>query len=100
MESTLAMRAAGFAFSLILTFIAYYLIIHPETFAMQAQTTAQVLFILALSQALVQLIFFINVWKEEGPLWNLAVFFSTVSIIFVVIFFSIWIINHLNAHMH
>jgi heme/copper-type cytochrome/quinol oxidase subunit 4 len=30
----------------------------------------------------------------------LIIFASTVSIIFIVIFFSIWIMNHLNAHMH
>jgi heme/copper-type cytochrome/quinol oxidase subunit 4 len=30
----------------------------------------------------------------------LSVFISTISIIFIIIFFSIWIINHLNYNMH
>jgi heme/copper-type cytochrome/quinol oxidase subunit 4 len=54
---------------------------------------------LALAQSLVQLIFFINVWKEKESFWNLGIFISTVSIIFIVVYFSIWIINHLNYHM-
>ena len=54
---------------------------------------------LALIQSVVQLVFFIDVWKEEGIRWNLIFFVSTVTIIFIVIFFSIWIINHLNYNM-
>lgn len=99
MTHELTSRVIGFAASLILTLAAYFILVNPEYFDFTAQTAATVIFALALVQSLIQLIFFINVWKEEGPLWNLFVFISTVSIIFIVVFFSIWIINHLNYNM-
>lgn len=99
MSQQLTLRVTGFIASLILTFAAYFIIVNPEFFNLDIKAALIIIFILALVQALIQLIFFINVWKEEGPLWNLGIFISTVSIIFIIIFFSIWIINHLNYNM-
>lgn len=99
MQHKLSLRIIGFLASLILTLATYYIIVHPDVLNFDTQTTIMVIFTFALIQALIQLIFFINVWKEKGPLWNLSVFLSTVSIIFVIIFFSIWIMNNLNYNM-
>lgn len=99
MSHALLLRATGFILSLLLTFAAYFIIVEPEFFHLSTETAIIIIFAFALIQSFVQLIFFINVWKEEGPLWNLIIFLSTVSIIFIVIYFSIWIINHLNYNM-
>jgi cytochrome o ubiquinol oxidase subunit IV len=99
MEHKLSLRITGFIASLALTLAAYFIIINPVFFNFDVKTAIIVIFILALIQSFVQLIFFINVWKEEGSLWNLGVFVSTVSIIFIVIFFSVWIMDHLNYNM-
>lgn len=99
MYHALSLRVTGLITSLLLTLAAYFVILHPEFFNFDISTAVIVIFSLALIQSLVQLIFFINVWKEEGPLWNLGIFLSTVSIIFIIIYFSIWIINHLNYNM-
>lgn len=99
MSHVLLSRVTGFILSLLLTFAAYFIIVEPEFFHLNTKTAIITIFALALIQSFIQLIFFINVWKEEGPLWNLGVFLSTVSIIFIVIFFSIWIMNHLNYNM-
>jgi cytochrome o ubiquinol oxidase operon protein cyoD len=99
MQVELSFRIVGFIASLALTLVAYLIILQPESFSLTIKTAVIVIFTLALIQSLIQLIFFINVWKEEGPLWNLGVFISTSSIIFIIIFFSIWIINHLNYNM-
>lgn len=99
MSNELTFRVTGFITSLILTMCAYFIITNPEFFHFSIKTACIVIFSLALIQALVQLIFFINVWKEKGPLWNLIIFVSTISIIFIVIFFSIWIMDHLNYNM-
>ena len=99
MHHALALRITGFIASLILTLTAYFIILYPEFFNFTIKSAIIVIFLLALVQSVVQLIFFINVWKEEGSLWNLSVFISTVSIIFIIIYFSIWIINHLNYNM-
>lgn len=99
MHHELSLRFTGFIASLILTIVAYFIILYPESFHFDSKTAVIVIFTLALIQSLIQLIFFINVWKEEGALWNLGIFISTVSIIFIVVFFSIWIMNHLNYNM-
>lgn len=95
----LSFRIIGFIASLILTLTAYFIILYPTYFNFDIKNTIIVIFMLALAQSLVQLIFFINVWKEKESFWNLGIFISTVSIIFIVVYFSIWIINHLNYHM-
>lgn len=99
MNRELSFRVTGFITSLILTIAAYLIITNPEFFDFNVKTAIIIIFILALIQLLFQLIFFINVWKEKGPLWNLGIFISTLSIIFIVVFFSIWIMNHLNYNM-
>lgn len=99
MHHELSLRITGFIVSLVLTLVAYVIILNPEFFNFNNQIAVIILFTLALIQSLVQLVFFINVWKEEGTLWNLGIFISTVSIIFIVIFFSMWIISHLNYNM-
>ena len=100
MNAEVAMKMSGFFGSLLLTFLTYFIITNPASFNFNVEEAIWVIFVLALIQALVQLIFFINVWNEKGPLWNLGVFISTVSVIFIVIYFSIWIINNLNHNMH
>ena len=95
----LTLRVSGFIASLALTLLAYFIIVNPEFFNFDIKIAIYIIFTLALIQALVQLIFFINVWYEKGPLWNLGIFISTASIIFIIIYFSIWIINHLNYNM-
>jgi cytochrome o ubiquinol oxidase subunit IV len=99
MSHELSLRVTGFITSLLLTLAAYFIILKPEFFNFDIKTAVIGIFILALVQSLVQLVFFIDVWKEKGTYWNLCVFISTVSIIFIVIYFSIWIINHLNYNM-
>lgn len=99
MQKELSLRITGFISSLVLTLTAYFIILNPEVFHLDVKAAIMVIFILALIQSLVQLFFFINVWKEAGPLWNLGIFISTVSIIFIIVFFSIWIMDHLNYNM-
>lgn len=95
----LTLRFMGFFASLALTLAAYFLIISPEWFDIGNKMAVITIFILAGLQAIVQLTCFIDIWQEKGPLWNLYVFISTLSIIFIVIFFSIWIMSHLNHNM-
>lgn len=95
----LLLRFTGLFASFALTLAAYFLIIHPEWFDIGNRTATIAIFILAGIQSIVQLICFIDIWREKGPLWNFYVFVSTVSIIFIVIFFSIWIMSHLNENM-
>lgn len=99
MHYNLSSRVTGFLASLMLTLVAYFIILTPSFFNLDIHAAVLIIFSLALLQSLVQLIFFIDVWNEKGWIWNLGVFISTASIIFIIIFFSIWIMNHLNYNM-
>lgn len=95
----LTLRIIGLFASLILTLAAYFIILYPTWLHLENKMATLVIFILAIIQSIVQLMCFINLWREKGPLWNLYVFASTVSIMFVIIFFSIWIMDRLNYNM-
>jgi cytochrome o ubiquinol oxidase operon protein cyoD len=99
MQNARALRTIGFVTSLILTLAAYSVIVHPEFFRLGTQPALFVIFTLAALQATVQFIFFLDVWRETGIRWNLGVFISTVLLIFVIVFFSIWIMDNLNYNM-
>lgn len=93
------MRTLGFVSSLILTIAAYLIIIAPQTFYLGNNQAVWVIFSFAVLQALVQLICFIDLWKEDGPPWNLGVFVSTISIVLIIVIFSIWIMHYLDYNM-
>lgn len=95
----LTLRIIGFVASLILTLIAFWIIVNPALFHLQKGPAIWAIIILALIQSVVQSIFFLKLLDEKGPPWHLGVFISTLSIIFVIVFFSIWIMNHLNYNM-
>jgi cytochrome o ubiquinol oxidase operon protein cyoD len=98
-EKALALRTIGFVLSLLLTLISYFIIVTPDALHGFSGKAVTVIFLLALMQALVQVLFFLDLWREKGSLWNLNVFISTISIIFIIIWFSIWIMNNLNYRM-
>jgi cytochrome o ubiquinol oxidase subunit IV len=99
MITALLSRIAGYVLSLILTILAYFIITEPQYLGWSNGAVVTAIFVFAFLQAFVQLFCFIHVWSEEKTWWNLSVFMSQVSIIFVIILFSIWIINHLNYNM-
>jgi heme/copper-type cytochrome/quinol oxidase subunit 4 len=99
MMHDLTMRICGFSTSLALTFAAYFIILDPSFFYLSLPSAVAVIIGLAFIQAFIQLLFFIDVWHEKEGYWNLTVFVSTSTIIFIVVFFSIWIMEHLNYNM-
>jgi cytochrome o ubiquinol oxidase subunit IV len=92
-------RTIGYIASLILTGGAFLIFFRPDFFHLEMKMNILVIFILAVLQCSVQSIFFLHILSEKGPRWNLVVFASTVSIIFVIVFFSVWIMNHLDYNM-
>ena len=99
MHKTLISRVIGFVASLILTLTAFLIITHPVFFHLRIRIAIIVIFILAILQGIVQSICFLNVLSEKGPRWNLVIFVSTISIVIVIIVFTIWVMNHLNYNM-
>jgi cytochrome o ubiquinol oxidase operon protein cyoD len=92
-------RLFGFIASLILTGAAFFIFFHPDFFHLEMKMNIALIFVLAILQCSVQSIFFLHILSEKGPRWNLVVYASTISIIFIIIFFSIWIMDNLNDRM-
>ena len=86
----------GFVTSVILTLLAYLLVVHSRL-----STTIIVSFIifLALIQFLVQLVFFLHLGKETKPKWKLFVLVFMILIVAILVFGSLWIMNNLNYRM-
>lgn len=99
MEHSLSLRTIGFVSCLLITLGAYFVIINPEYVNLSIKGALITIYSLAFLQATVQFLFFLDIWRETGIRWNLGVFLSTISLIFVIVFFSIWIMDHLNYNM-
>lgn len=98
-EKALKARVIGFIASIVLTLAAFLVIIRPQLFKLDPKMAVLVIVNLAILQAIVQSVFFLNIFGERGTRWNLVVFGSTLSIIFIIVAFSIWIMHHLNYNM-
>ncbi len=99
MHRTLIARIIGFVASLILTVAAFIIVIHPDFFSLTMQMNILAIFLLAILQFIVQSVCFLKLLEEKGPRWNLFVYLSTISIVLVIVIFSIWIMHHLDYNM-
>ncbi len=99
---TMETYVAGFVLSLVFTLVAYLLVrdhlknnhLHPSDTAMMIS-----LAVLALSQLLVQLRFFLHLGRETKPRWNLLVFFFMLLTVFIIVGGSLWIMHNLSYRM-
>lgn len=98
-EKSLSSRVIGFVGSIVLTLCTFFLVLYPETFHLKTSTTLLIILIFALFQAILQCICFMHLWKEKGLPWNTVMFISTIAMAFVILFFSVWIMDHLNYNM-
>jgi cytochrome o ubiquinol oxidase operon protein cyoD len=92
---------AGFGLSLMLTLTAYFLVLRHVNSHHVAISHSTLMFMLtgtALVQLIVQLIFFLHLDRESKPRWNLTVLFFAVTVVVIVVFGSLWIMNNLNYH--
>src|SRR5437868_6153055 len=95
-NSTFKTYLTGFILSIILTLVAFYLVI-AHIFI--GGVLVVVLIGFALVQMMIQLLFFLHLGQESNPRWNLIMFFSTIGIILTVVIGSLWIMSHLNYRM-
>ncbi|SFI41728.1 cytochrome o ubiquinol oxidase operon protein cyoD [Paenibacillus sp. UNC496MF] len=81
----------GFGLSIVLTIIPILAVI-DHWFGKTA--TIVVLLITAVLQFAVQLLFFMHLREEEGPRYNLITLILGLIIVVVVVYGSIWIMDH------
>jgi len=86
----------GFILSLIFTAIPYYMVVNKTVTGRSLLVT---ILGFAVLQMLVQIFFFLHLGRGPKPLYIVAFFVSTVGIILVVVFGSIFIIDHWHYNM-
>jgi cytochrome o ubiquinol oxidase operon protein cyoD len=86
----------GFVSSIILTLVAYILVINH---ILSGTGLVAVIVGLAIVQLFVQLFFFLHVGNEAKPRWNLMALLFAGTVVIIVVFGSLWIMNNLNYNM-
>lgn len=86
----------GFAFSALLTLEAY---IMAANGIFNGTKLIMALIFLAITQLVVQLVFFLHIGQETKPRWNFIFLLNTIAIICMVVIGSLWIMYHLNYRM-
>lgn len=86
----------GYVLALCLTLTAYFVVVNHWY---EQLWTMIIIFILALTQLVVQLIFFLHFGKESRPRWNLTAFWFMLIFLIIIVAGSIWIMSSLNYNM-
>ncbi|MBO9375595.1 cytochrome o ubiquinol oxidase subunit IV [Sphingomonas histidinilytica] len=87
----------GSILAIVLTAIPFWLVMSGVLRDMQ--TTAILIFALALVQIIVHVVFFLHLDTRSEGGWTLLAFLFTVVIVVVTIGGSIWVMFHLNTNM-
>jgi cytochrome o ubiquinol oxidase operon protein cyoD len=95
-EGSFKSYGTGFVLSIILTLVAYLMVVHHS---FTADRIIAVIVTLALCQFMVQMFFFLHLGKETKPRWKLFVLFFMIMVVLILVFGSIWIMNNLNYRM-
>jgi cytochrome o ubiquinol oxidase subunit IV len=86
----------GFFFAVVLTVIAYVIVVNH---LLSGMLLAVVLMILAAVQLLVQLVFFLHLGRDKNSRWNVASFYFMLLVLVIVVVGSLWIMHNLNYNM-
>ncbi|MBI2811727.1 MAG: cytochrome o ubiquinol oxidase subunit IV [Candidatus Melainabacteria bacterium] len=89
-------QCIGFVLSLILTFAAHRVV---ENHHLSNMLLIGSVIGFAVTQALLQLIFFLHLGLESKPHWNTITFLFVVLVIVIVIGGSLWIMNNLDYNL-
>ena len=99
-KPTLKPYIIGFILSIILTFLAFFVVNqHVTSKLFSYELVIFIILSLALAQLFVQLFFFLHMGKEKKPRWNLFVFVTFSGMILLIVIASLWIMYHLNYNM-
>ncbi len=86
----------GFILSLLLT-LASFSLVHFDVISGYA--LMGLLALLAVIQAIVQLLFFLHIGQEGPPKWDKLIFYFMVLVILIIVIGSLWIMYDLDARV-
>ena len=92
---TIGKYLTGFILSLLLTGVAYALVVGGST----SPWLLAILGVLALAQMVVQLVFFLHLGEEARPRYKIASFILMSLMLLIIVVGSIWIMNNMNYNM-
>jgi cytochrome o ubiquinol oxidase operon protein cyoD len=95
-QSRVTSYIVGFVSSIILTLVAYILVVNH---VLSGIGLVAVIVGLAIIQLFVQLFFFLHLGDEAKPRWNLMALLFAAMVVVIVVFGSLWIMNNLNYNM-
>lgn len=95
-QRSMSSYVTGFILSLVLTLAPYYIVVHRLLFGI---TLLLAILGFAVTQLIVQVIFFLHLGRGPKPRWNLYFFAGTIGIVMVVVGASIIIINNLHTNL-
>lgn len=101
MKQQVIKLSIGFGASLILTLVAFWLVMQhvQNSAAFPLEVVVPRVIGLAVIQLVVQLYFFLHLGNETKPRWNLIVFLFMILVLVIVVLGSIWIMDNLNYNM-
>lgn len=96
-HGTVITYVAGFVLSVVLTLVAYVLVVN------QAIPNRDILLGaiigLAVVQFVVQMVFFLHLGRERGARFNLVVFGFMLMVLFILVLGTLWIMHDLDYNM-
>lgn len=85
----------GFVLSVVLTLIAYGLVVGE---VMSGWPLTWAILFLAVLQLAVQLHYFLHLGSEAKPKWNVWAFWFMALVVLIIVLGSLWIMNNLDYH--
>lgn len=100
-EKSIATYVAGFIISVVLTLVAYYVVVGWGSAGsmLTPWTVALIIAVLALGQFVAQLFFFMHLRMKTKPRWQFVVFLFMGLVVLILVGGSIWIMASLNNRM-
>lgn len=98
---TPAKYATGFVLSLLLTIIAYLVVmahVDSDHTNLAHSTVVFIISALAIGQFFVQVVYFLHLGKESNPQWNRMLLGFMALVVMIVFFGSLWIMTNLDYH--
>lgn len=95
-QKTLATYLTGFFLCIVLTLIPFWLVIQH---VLPNKHLYLALFVFAVIQLYVQVVFFLRVNASPEGRWNLGSFLFTLLILAIVVIGALWIMYNLNFYM-
>jgi cytochrome o ubiquinol oxidase subunit IV len=95
-QGTYATYIAGFVLSVVLTVMAYTIVVERT---LDSNLLVGAIIALAVAQFLVQVVFFLHLGRESKPRWNLMVFGFMLLVLFILVLGTLWIMENLDYHM-